>query len=162
MRSSTSNMDLSKHFIFSLLLSLLLYPFFGFVSLLIFVGGFLIDVDHYVYHMVRYKKINPLDAYRYCKSGREGSPQVLHIFHTYEVLLIIFILALFSEVMGIIVLGILLHIGMDLLDLLNGYMHRKEISITLRQFYQHCRAYSVLGWITRELKGRQYVTRDHM
>ena len=143
----------------SLLLALILFPFIGFASLLVFVGGFLIDVDHYVYYLLRYKKVNPLDAYRFYLSNREGFPQVLHIFHTYEILLVIFILALFSEVVAIIVLGILLHIGMDLLDLLNTFTQRRDTSIRLKIFYQYQRAYSLLGWTLRELEGRQYPTK---
>ena len=45
-------MDIKHHVIVSTLLAIFIYPTYGIFALLVFLGGVLIDVDHYLWYIV--------------------------------------------------------------------------------------------------------------
>jgi len=132
------------HIILSAILSLILVPIFGIYSLLIFLGGVLIDVDHYLEYAVRKKDLSLIKAYKegmmfYRKSIRLGRPiriNVLHIFHTLEFLIIFMLLSFFSKIISILLIGILFHIVLDL-----GWLIKRK---ALKS-----RAHSFIGWLEK-------------
>ena len=111
-------MEMSIHLATSLALAAALYPFFGWVSLLVAVGGFLIDIDHYFWYIYKTKKFSIKGCYDYYmlppKNGNFfNSKDSLLIFHTIEVIMLILILALFNEHIRFILFGLLLHFSLD-------------------------------------------------
>lgn len=81
-------MKISVHFITSVILAGILWPFIGLYSLWTIVGGFLIDFDHYLYAGFKWKMWNLKESYRFQmnwlkqKGNKDG--RILHIFHTIE------------------------------------------------------------------------------
>ena len=80
------------HVAASAIISALLHPFFGWIgAIMIMAGGVLIDIDHYFSYIMRYKKWNIQECYRFYSrqvdavdfSENEG---ILLIFHTIEFL----------------------------------------------------------------------------
>ena len=135
-------MDLKYHFLASALLAAALYPLFGINSLWAFAGGFFIDIDHYLYATVRQKQFNPIKVYRFCKGNKKDFKYMLHIFHTVEVWITLFILSLFSKVFLLISAGLIVHMSMDFIQ---SYYRRIGIN--------YCRAISLIEWI---------IKRDHI
>ena len=116
-------MELWKHFLASTLITVAVYPFFGFYSILALASGFLIDLDHIPFYWVKHNKIefNMVKVYNYFRIfGKEGNitgySQVFRIFHNIETLLLIIVLCLFTAVMVPLLLGFLIHIIMDIFD----------------------------------------------
>ncbi len=91
-------MDLSIHLITLLPLIIALYPFFGINSLLAIIGGFLIDFDHYLWSIHRWKSLSLKKAYHYhkniCTIYKERD--VLHIFHTTEFFIFLTIITIIA------------------------------------------------------------------
>lgn len=112
------------HVISSGLLTLMLYPFFGIASLLVFVGGVLIDVDHYLEYVIRTKNLSPFKAYKnYMKMNKEYFEDLknnripkrtyhLHVFHTIELWVIMIIISFFTR-QYLFLYGLMLHMSMD-------------------------------------------------
>ena len=109
-----SAMKLTFHLMSTLALSLLLYPFYGALSFLSFLGGFFIDVDHYIYYIMKEKDFDIIKSYRYfsTRSFKDFRDQ-LFIFHTFEFIIPMVIVSFFSEIAFIITLGLLLHLCAD-------------------------------------------------
>lgn len=117
-------MFLLPHIIFSALLSLALYPFFGAHAFLAFVGGVFIDVDHYLEYVFRTKNISLRKAYRSyvdtnlkylddLKNHRKPkSSYRLHLLHTIE-LWIVIILASYYLKQYLFLYGVVFHMSMD-------------------------------------------------
>lgn len=116
------------HFVMTLLLSLVLYPVYGTYSFFTLIGGFLIDLDHYFWHVYLKKDINPINAYKfYLTLIKERSfrkqKRCLLIFHTAEFLILMIILSLYSQIAFIILLGLLFHYFIDYIYI---YHHIKD------------------------------------
>ena len=105
------------HIIASLILSALLFPFFGFSSLFILIGGFLIDIDHILFYWLRFKSLNIKRAYQYCKAldlKKIKGKKVFMVFHSIELIVIISILSFYHIIFLALSIGMLLHIAMDI------------------------------------------------
>ena len=139
-------MNISIHFITSIVLAALLWPFFGFYSLWAIVGGYLIDFDHYLYAGFKWKLWNLKKSYKmhlnkeYRKKIRWG--EILHIFHTIEFWIFMIVMAYLSyrnnwtflfHMFTLTFAGMILHL---LLDTTDG-MQKKELGI---------RAISLVQW----------------
>ena len=89
-------MLVSLHVIVSAIVSIILYPFLGWYTLVFFLSAFLIDVDHYIEYAVEKKDLSLVRAYKSymhyyhknkanIKKGNELEHYKLHfhIFHQY-------------------------------------------------------------------------------
>ncbi len=115
-------MKVSTHFLFSLSLAAALYPFFGWKTFMILIGGVLIDIDHYFWYVFKHKKLNLFSCYKYYlermdKEKLLENVGVLLIFHTIEFLLVMTVLSFYSELAIMLTLGLLLHYALDLIFL---------------------------------------------
>jgi len=139
------------HVIFSGLLTLAAYPFFGVASLLVFIGGVLIDVDHYLEYAFRTKNISPFKAYKdYMKMNKEYFDDLknkripkrgcfLHVFHTIELWIVIILISFFSR-QYLFLYGLMLHMSMDTAFYVKNKIIYKDLAgygrpISLIQYY---------------------------
>jgi hypothetical protein len=120
-------MNVSVHFVASLILAVLLYPFYGILSLIVLIGGFLIDTDHWLWYVYVKKDLSIANSYRYYVSReyRKDRPMVIHIFHTIEFWALCFFASLYLTPAFILTLGVFSHI---FLDFIYSWQHdpRKE------------------------------------
>jgi len=111
-------MLLSIHFITSVLLAIFLYPFYGLNSLFVLIGGFLIDIDHYLYTLLKFKNLSIIDSYKFYTGRRikKRFGKVMLLFHNLEFLSIMAILSFFSNTFYLITLGVMLHYLLDFIE----------------------------------------------
>ncbi|HIH42242.1 TPA: hypothetical protein HA246_01220 [Candidatus Woesearchaeota archaeon] len=105
-----------QHFISCIILSIVLWPFFGALSLLCFIGGFLIDIDHNLWYMYKYKTWNGLKAYQYytkLAKERKSDGRSIMVFHSIEFSTIVFVLSFFYNPVALILLGLIMHWILD-------------------------------------------------
>ena len=129
-------MNLIWHFISSGILAILIFPFFGWQVLWILIGGFFIDVDHYFLYIVRLKRFNLIEAYRYVKEKCEKKEfkDTLCIFHTIEFIILLAILSFYFKFIFLILIGLILHMILDSAYLIN---HKER----------RARAFSFFMWL---------------
>lgn len=108
------------HFIISLGICILLYPFFGLWTLLILAASILIDVDHYMTYVVRSKKVGLNGAYNFFRERfkRGDLSKMLLLFHTIEYFILMGIASFFSDIIMLLFLGSLLHMSLDIIEYL--------------------------------------------
>lgn len=121
-------MYLKQHFVLTTLLAITLIPILKEKVLLLYLGGFLIDVDHYIEHIFSHKTLSIKHAYKFymkkskiiLKQTKKGIPHrfkpYFHFFHTIEVYLILIILSFYSTYALIILIGLTFHQLLDLGD----------------------------------------------
>ena len=138
-------MMVSKHVIFTFIFAIILYPFIGINSLIVFLSGFLFDVDHYFYYAIKKKDISLMNSYRYSLSGSKLNKKrnnekedCFHIFHTIEVWILLIILSLFVKEFIFVFIGLMFHMFLDWIKLKWEYKRLKGQ-----------RAWSIIGWISR-------------
>ncbi len=106
-------MDISKHLIICIILTILLFPSYSYSSFLVFLLGLLIDIDHYLWYSIKYKDFNPKSTYFFHKKRLKlKTVDRLHIFHTSEFWLIILILSLNYYIFPLVI-GLVFHLIMD-------------------------------------------------
>ncbi|MBI2106435.1 hypothetical protein HYT57_00465 [Candidatus Woesearchaeota archaeon] len=106
-------MDISRHFIVNCILVILLLPSYGISSFLVFISGFLIDIDHYIWYALKFKDLNPKNSYIFHKERRQLIEiDRLHIFHVIEFWLLILILGIIFYIPTLI-FGLVTHLIMD-------------------------------------------------
>ena len=108
-------MYLRYHFLACVILTILLFPFFGYYSLLVFISGFLVDIDHYLYDVFNSKTFNLYKAYKmHMNKGRVIKDQ-LHIFHTLEFIILFLSLVIVSMNVYLMILAIsfIIHLNLD-------------------------------------------------
>ena len=133
-------MMVSSHVVLTLIFAGILYPFIGWNSLIVFLSGFLFDVDHYLYYLVKKKDWSLKNAYLYSFPGTsvyEKHRDALHIFHTWEFWSLLLIGVLFSKIFLFVFLGLVFHMLLDGIDLI-----RTGEGLRVR-------AWSLIGWIRR-------------
>jgi len=109
------------HFLVSLFIAVLLYPVFGWEVLMIFIGGVLIDVDHYMLYIYRFKKFSLKECYKYYhidikKNNFKDVFGALLIFHTIEFLLLSVFLSIYSKLALMFTVGLLAHYTLDTIE----------------------------------------------
>lgn len=133
--------QISLHALFALIFAAALYPFIGNYSIVVFLSGFVFDIDHYIYYAVRKKDINFMNGYLYHVPGskiHENHHDSLHIFHTLEVWILFFIFGVFiHEIFLFALIGLIFHMLFDW-----GYLFLNKNEIGSR-------AWSLIGWIRR-------------
>ena len=142
------HMNVIVHLLTSVVLSFILFPFFGYHSLWAIVGGFLIDFDHYLYYVFKFKNLSLKKAYVYHDNIYKRITKVhdiLHIFHTIEFWIFMLLVMILSYTYNvkfifymflITLLGMFLHIILDI-------VHQ------LKNDAFHERAFSLIGWLKR-------------
>lgn len=116
-------MRTTVHLIVSLIIVAALYPIFSWKVLLIFVGGVLIDVDHYLWYVYKYRKFSLFGCYEFFTVATEKNKWkyiigILLVFHTIEFLLLVVLLAFYSEYVLIFGIGLFGHYILDLIFIL--------------------------------------------
>ena len=110
------------HLIVSLIISLIYFPFFGWWSFLAIVGGFLIDVDHYLEFIIKFKRRDLFkaffDAVEFYKGNNcQKYKDLLHIFHTFEFWILYIVLAIIYPFLLPFVFSIFIHLIMDFIGM---------------------------------------------
>jgi len=109
----------NKHIFFGIMFSILFFilgiPITYIV--LIIATSILIDIDHALYYIIRFKKINPIEMNRYfmadaCLENNDNLLPVL-IFHNFETLMLLVILSIFFPIVLSIFIGVLIHMILD-------------------------------------------------
>jgi|ETN01SMinimDraft_4_1059930.scaffolds.fasta_scaffold71989_2 hypothetical protein len=108
-------MSILIHFLTSLLLALILSIFYGWYSLWAFVGGVLVDVDHYLLYVSKFRNINLKKIYHYYAVEGCYFKGMYCVFHSFELILLLGALSFFSEIVLIITIGLFLHYVLDII-----------------------------------------------
>jgi len=119
-------MNISIHLATSIIVTIVLWPFLSWYSLWIIVGGFLIDVDHYLYAGFKWKMWNLKESYHYqkekLKQEAKKNGEILHIFHTIEFWIFMIVMAYLSYqkewtflfyIFTVTFVGMILHLILD-------------------------------------------------
>ena len=114
-------MMLWQHFLACSALAILLYPMFGVAALLVFVSGFLIDIDHPLYFFIKFKEISFKKTYWYFRNiglrhNREEYQKVIRPFHTIEALGMILVGIFYFPWLSPLVAGWIVHLAMDIIE----------------------------------------------
>jgi len=117
---------------------LLLYYFYGNLSLVFILGSILIDIDHILWYFLRHKSLNLRKAYQYHRPGGSNEKDILHIFHTIESWVLFLFLSFFHKFLLFLFLGMTFHLIMDVYDM-------------YKYHYSDIRAISLLRWIKRHI-----------
>lgn len=106
-------MFLQYHFFIGLIISLVLYPLYGLNVLIIFFSSILMDIDHYILYIFKFKSFNLLKANKYF-INHEGTSFLF--LHTAEFVILLLILSLYSNFVFFILMGVALHLLLDIRD----------------------------------------------
>jgi hypothetical protein len=102
------------HFIASLVLVAVLYPYFGAASLIVFLTGWLIDADHALYYVLKFRDFNWNRMYSYFRE-QKSRKKIINIFHTLEFYILIAVLSFYSTYFLIAAMGLFVHVAMDIM-----------------------------------------------
>jgi len=105
-----NKMLLQYHFFVGLIISLILYPLYGLNVLIIFFANLLIDIDHYILYIFKFKSLDVVRAHNYFFN--EEKPFLL-FFHTVEFLLVLLLLSFYSKLAFFVLIGALAHLLLD-------------------------------------------------
>ena len=111
------------HVVFSTILAYLFYPVFGWKIIFIYVGGVLIDIDHYLWYIYKVKDLDIFKCYKYYIESHkiknfDKDKGALMIFHTVEFLLLIVFLAFYFEIALAFFTGLIVHYILDIIFLI--------------------------------------------
>jgi hypothetical protein len=136
-------MYLRYHFLACTILAIVLFPFFNYYSLLVFISGFLIDLDHYLYDIFNSKIFDLFKAYKMHMNKERIIKDQLHIFHTLEFIILFLSLLIVSMNIYLIILGIsfIIHLSLDYIYELYNIRNKIKLNQT--------RAYSLILWTLR-------------
>ena len=127
--------------IFSLSIWLIVPQLKWYYVLFIFLSSFLINLDHYLYYLIKTKKIRLANYFDYrkkriLKEKEENKKGIktkgdLHIFHTLEFHILVGILSIFWMSFFYILIGMIFHSLLDIIYLVyNGLIYRREFFMT--------------------------------
>ncbi|MBI4439440.1 hypothetical protein HY638_00540 [Candidatus Woesearchaeota archaeon] len=128
-----------RHIVVSSVLAAILFPFFGIKVLMVFVGGVLIDIDHYFWFVAKKKDTSIARCQRFyervmVEKRMKDVLNALFIFHTLEFLIIIAVASFFSEYALMFLVGYVFHIVPDII-------------FEVRMWKRKVVAFSVLQWV---------------
>lgn len=112
------------HIILGVIFSILIYFLLNitiFQASLIFLSSVLIDFDHYMFIIQKKKIWNLKKAYFWHKGLPKDHKTIMHIFHTIEFMILVFLLSFFWTGFLYILVGMLFHSLLDLADLFYNY-----------------------------------------
>ena len=135
-------MYISRHFILTLLLAIILFPIYKYKVLALFIFGFFIDVDHYLYDFFKYK-VSLKKSYLMHMNKNITLKDQLHIFHVVEFWILALILTIISHKDTILLLfiGLIFHLSLDFIY--QAYN---------KKYIKHTRALSLIAWLIRHKK----------
>lgn len=108
------------HIILGLIASSILYLIFNlslFDVSLFFLASVVIDIDHYLFYILRTREFNPVKLYKRHKSLPINHKMMVHIFHTIEFTVLALLFSLLNPVFFMVLWGVLFHSAFDLIDL---------------------------------------------
>jgi hypothetical protein len=129
-----------SHALFGFLFSYITYWFTSitvFQATIIFLASVFIDVDHHLYYLIIKKKISLKSAYNWFKIRRDKllklsnkekrkHKQIILIFHGFEPLIVLFLLARFFPLLNYVLIGFIIHLLLDLIvEAKHGIAHYK-------------------------------------
>jgi hypothetical protein len=137
-------MLVNRHIIFGAIISiflLFLFPPIGiFNASLIFLSSVLIDFDHYLYYIIKKHDFSLKKAYLWSLNGRKSWLKLdkeqklkyelaVFAFHGLEFCLILLFLLLISNIFFWILLGVVIHLGLDFIDIfINNDVFYQKVS----------------------------------
>ena len=146
-------MDLSIHFLVSLLLAIVFYPIVGWLSAFIILGGFFIDADHYVWTLLAKKRFSIRYSYDYYKKRQHTKDYILHPLHTIEFIFLVIFLSLSHLFAALFALGYFIHL---ILDRVYSIQFTSQNQLPFRWFWlndqQGQRSFSIIYWLFVEFK----------
>jgi len=102
------------HLLFGILFAIAVNNIFGYIAALLFLfSTVFIDVDHYIYSVVKTKNFSLKGAYKYHLN--RGTYEGI-IFHTIEFFILMIILSYFIPYAFFIFIGMLFHLSLDFID----------------------------------------------
>ncbi|MBI4690375.1 MAG: hypothetical protein HY754_08940 [Nitrospirae bacterium] len=115
-------MTLAQHVKLTAVASLILLPFWNGIQLFWFcVGSILIDVDHYIYYVLRRKRFGIKEMFEYHDnlwSQKNKIPYAgICIFHTIDFFILIGILSFFFPFLLYLLIGLIFHFIIDIVFL---------------------------------------------
>jgi len=138
-------MYLRHHLLSCIILVLILFPFYSYYSFLIFLLGFFIDLDHYIYYVFKYKNFNLIKSYKSFMDKKMIRKDQLHILHTIEFIILFLLATIYTKNIYLIFIsiGFLVHLILDLIYAV--YLIKNKIEL------KQTRALSLIFWIKRNL-----------
>lgn len=134
-----------KHFIYGLILSLILFLIFPKIGilgvLLIIISTTLLDADHYLYYIVKKGDFSLIRAYKFFRNNHKRFLRIPPnkrakyygawcFLHGIEWLIILLLLAFFlSEYFGFIFIGVAFHLLLDYSEQWGFYFRKDKISL---------------------------------
>jgi hypothetical protein len=116
-------MRLSQHVKYTTILSVILLPFWNIEQIFLFaIGSVLIDIDHYIFYILRFKRFDLKGMFEYYEgwlpSVKDKIPYAgICIFHTIEIYLILIVSAAYISGVLYLVVGLAFHQALDLIAL---------------------------------------------
>jgi hypothetical protein len=150
------------HIIIGFLVSLVLLVLIPKITIIgatiIFLSSFLIDIDHYMYYVLKQKDHNLKKAYywfiqtgidfkKLSKDSQAKYKRAIMIFHGMEFWLILILLIIFvNKVFLFVLIGISIHMTLDFMDLLKN---NQPLHIKTSQVYTHLTNKKKVEFITK-------------
>ena len=108
-----NKMLIKYHFLFGLIVSLLLYPVYGFNVLIIFFTNLLLDVDNYILYIFKFKSFNIIKAHDYFFNEEKS---FLLFFHTVEFMLVLLFFSFYFRLAFFALIGLVIHLLLDIYE----------------------------------------------
>ena len=105
-------MYIREHAIISTLCGVGLYPFFGKEIIIPWAVSVFLDIDHYLWYCIRFRKFSIQGAMNFFEKRLDKS--TLCVFHLIEVWLLLGVLSLFSRWLMLIFIGMTFHLILDI------------------------------------------------
>lgn len=139
-------METPIHAVASAILAAIFYPAYGMNSFFIIAGGVLIDIDHYLWYIIKFKKYSMKECYEYCATGTikdnwRYATGSLFIFHNIEFLTLSIALSFYFPWAFMFTIGLLSHYLLDLI----WHIHRVKKAT-------HALSFTI--WLIRKIKGK--------
>jgi len=117
----------SRHILYSTILCLILYPFIGFNTIIVWIFSIFIDVDHYIWDIIARKKWNLFKEYKKHKNQEFAHYKYkFHIFHLVELIILLGVLGFYNKTIFYVFIGMLFHYILDWIDLYVSPIARKQ------------------------------------
>jgi len=122
-------MRLLVHIIVSSALAVTLYPFYGFEALYLFLGGVLVDFDHYIWYFSKTRDVSLIRMVNYYDKG--NFRDVLNIFHTIEFIILLSLYCLYFDMVPLYI-GYVTHMSLDFIHIYqNKFTDKRADSLAM-------------------------------